>query len=61
MLLDGDGKKVIDPATKKPYHFKVNDGSKNSVNDVDSDAARLNKLLKSLNIKLKPMDLPLEN
>jgi len=57
MLLDGDGKKVIDPATKKPYHFKVNDGSKNSVNDVDSDAARLNKLLKSLNIKLKPMDL----
>ena len=54
MLLDGDGKKVIDPATKKPYHFKVNDGSKNSVNDVDADAIKLNELLQSLNIKLKP-------
>ena len=54
MLLDGDGKKVIDPATKKPYHFKVNDGSRNSVNDVDADAVKLNELLQSLNIKLKP-------
>ena len=54
MILDGNNDPVIDPATKKPYHFKVDDGSKNSENDVDADAIRLNKLLKSLNIKLKP-------
>ena len=54
MLLDGDDNAVIDPLTNKPYHFRVNDGSKNKVNDVDSDAIELNKLLQSLNIKLKP-------